>query len=102
MWALVIAAAAQSEIQNCSNFQSNFQSFWVTWTQEEGQLNSPDRALSVPTAAGNLITHLAANRNEINPPYPYNYGLDIYAENINDPNPNLGFTNFQGTRGLVE
>ena len=94
MWVFVIAAAAQSasgsgklvhfivEHTHCSNFES----YWVRYYGEMGNVlaNNPTDplgggAVCVPTAAGNLITHLAAKKNGKLEAYPFNYALDYWA-----------------------
>jgi len=59
----------------------NFESYWVRLVGEVGHepMYFPGEAYCVPTAAGNLITHLAAKKYGKLEAYPFNYGLDFYA-----------------------
>ncbi|MBN19694.1 MAG: hypothetical protein CL678_00300 [Bdellovibrionaceae bacterium] len=74
----VVVAAVQSALEpSCPNFES----YWVGQFEEIG---SPTVwGNSLPTAAGNLITHLAAKQNGKDEAYPYNFGLDSWVTNGN-------------------
>ena len=92
MWALVVAAVGVAQSSSLdsgsgsgSNYPANtqddrcenFESYWVAFNDEAGILPYID-AMCVPTAAGNLITYLAAKQDSTKA-YPYNYELDNYT-----------------------
>ena len=97
MWVLVIAAAAQSApgsgILVHSHLDGNLcndngESYWVSFVDEQGLREQVgEKAFCVPTAAGNLISTLAAKKEGNHLAYPYNFVLDWYVTDNGGQNP---------------
>ena len=89
MWALVVAAVGVTQsfsldsgsgsgypANTLPDHCENYKSYWIQSNSESGFPEAPNEyPWSVPTAAGNLITYLAA-QNNATVAYPYNYDLD--------------------------
>ena len=75
MWTLVaVAFAAEHLGSSCPNNES----YWVARNDERGFGGIMGQLpLSVPVAAGNLITYYAAQTEGLNKAYPYNFDWDV-------------------------